>query len=102
MTAPSRIFSASQTRVNARLSALGPRHRAGGIVSPVAIEPVHAPLHAPADAEPAAGLIDRVADLVARAVRDACDPGAEAPRDRLRGPWAECELADAVNAQDVQ
>ena len=45
---------------------LRPRHPAGRVIGPVAVEPDHAPFHAPADAEPARSLEDRIVDRRAR------------------------------------
>src|SRR5438128_957914 len=83
---------------------LRPRHAAGGIVGPVAVEPDHAPLHAPANAEPAGIFANRIVDGMGRAIRDPRDPAAEAARDRLRRalPGAERGLADAIDADDFQ
>src|SRR4051794_28001482 len=86
------------------LSKLGPRHAAGGIIGPVAVEPDHAPFHPPADAKPAGGFQDRVMDRVACPVRDARDAAAEAARDRLgcAAPRPECRFPDPVDAENFQ
>src|ERR1041384_4871925 len=78
------------------------RHPAGRVISPLAVEPEHAPCDPPADPEPASGLVDRVVHAPARAVRDARDAAAEAARDRLRGPRAERGLADAIDPDQFE
>src|SRR5581483_12056859 len=81
---------------------LRPRHPAGGIIGPVAVEADHAPLDAPADAEPAAGLVDRIADLMARAVGDVRDAAAEPSRERLCGPRPPGHLANPLDPDDLE
>src|ERR1044072_9682088 len=85
-------------------STLWPRHAAGGIVGPVAVEPDHAPFDTPAHPEPAGVLRDRVMDRVLGAIGSVGDAVAEAARDRLRGagPGPEGDLADTVDSQDLQ
>ena len=59
-------------------------------------------IHAPARADHAAVLDDRVADRAPHAVGDQRAAGAEAARDRAVGPGPERDLADLVEAFDPQ
>src|SRR5204862_6252079 len=83
---------------------LRPRHPAGRVVGPVAVETDHTPLDAPAHAEPAGVFQDRIVDGTARAVRHARDPMAEAARDGLRraSPRPECDLPDTIDAHELK
>src|SRR5437764_7831414 len=81
-----------------------PRHAAGWIVGPVAVEADQAPLHAPADAEPAGSFQDRIMDRVAGAVGDVRHRVAEAARNGLRraAPRPECDFPNTIDADDVE
>src|SRR5262249_53772915 len=81
---------------------LRPRHFAGRVVGPVAVEPDDAPLDAPAGADHAAILGDGIVDDVSAAVRDFDDAAAEAAWNGLRGPRAERGLADLLEIDDPQ
>src|SRR5262245_18514288 len=67
---------------------LWPGHPAGGVIGPVAVEPDDAPLDAPARADHAGVLGDRIVDGVLAAVRDLDDAAAEAARNGVGGPGA--------------
>src|SRR5262249_43219132 len=75
---------------------LRPRHLAGRVVGPVAVEPDDAPLDAPGGADHAAILGDGVMNDVPAAVRDFDDAAAEPAWNGLRGPGAERGLADLL------
>src|SRR5688500_7832849 len=81
-----------------------PRHAAGRIVGPVAVESDDAPLPPPADSEAAGVLEDGVVAGMASAVADAGDAVAEPARDRLRGalPWPESNFSDPLDAEDFK
>src|ERR1041385_6585800 len=72
------------------------------VIGPIAIEPDHAPLHAPVGADHAAVLGDRIADGAPYAVGDQSAAGAEAARDRAVGPGPERHLLDLVDAFNPQ
>ncbi len=80
----------------------GPRHIARRIVGPVAVESHHAPLDAPALADHAGVLGNRIMDRVPAPIRYLDDTAAEATRNGVRRPWPECGFADQVEAPDVK
>src|SRR5262245_48905874 len=80
----------------------GPRGVARRVMGPIAVDADHAPVHAPACADHAGVLDDRVTHGPPLAVRDEGAAGAEAARDRTVGPRAERDLADLVEAFDPQ
>src|SRR5262245_52265743 len=81
---------------------LRPRHLAGRVVGPVAVEPDDAPLDAPAGTDHAAILGDGIMDDVPAAVRDLDDAAAETAWNGLCGPRAERGLADLLEIEDAQ
>src|SRR5258708_37585528 len=78
---------------------LWPRHLAGGVVGPIAVEPDDAPRDAPAGAVHAAILGDGIIDDVPAAVRDLDDAAAKPAWNGLRGPGAERGLADLLEIE---
>ena len=71
------------------LRASGAGHLAGGIEGPVAVEPDHAPLHAPARADEAGILADRIMHRPLAAITDQGDGATESARDRVGCPGPE-------------
>src|SRR5262245_13752875 len=91
--------AASAAATNIRLR---PGHLAGRIIGPVAIEPDDAPLDAPARADHAGVLGDRIVDSVLAAVGDLDDPAAEAAWNGVGGPGPERGLADQGAAGHIR
>src|ERR1044071_4718653 len=81
---------------------LGTGGLAVGVIGPIAIEPDHAPLHAPVGADHAAILDDRVADGAPHAVGNQRAPAAEPARNGAVGPGPESHLLDLIEAVDPQ
>src|SRR5207248_6037647 len=81
---------------------LGPGSPAFRVVSPVAIDPDHAPLDAPTATDHAAVLDDRIADRPPVAVRDLDAAGAEPARNGAVGPGPVGDFADLVEVRDLQ
>src|SRR5262249_27239617 len=78
----------------------GPRARRA--IGPVAIEAGHAPFEAPAGADRARILDDRVMDGVLAPVRDFDNAAAEAARHRIGGPGPERGFPDLLEGDDPQ
>ncbi len=81
---------------------LRPRHLAGGIISPIAVEPDHAPFHAPGNPDHAGVLADRVMHGVPAAVADHGNCGTEPARYCLGCPGAKGRLPHRVEPDDLQ
>src|SRR5262249_45491831 len=84
------------------MDCLGPRHLAGRIVRPVAVETDDAPLDAPGHADHAGVLTDRVIHRMISPVAYSRDSCTVAARYRLRSPWAVCDFPYSVEADDLQ
>src|SRR4030088_128969 len=80
----------------------GPRHLAGRIVGPVAVEADHAPLDTPIGTDHAGVLGDGVVDGVLAAVGDFDDAAAESTWDGLCGPRTKCRFADLREIDDSE
>src|SRR5215831_18454813 len=77
-------------------------HLTARVVSPIAVEPDHAPFHTPGHPDHAGIFADRVTDLVPAAVADQGHRGAEAPRDGSSRPGPERDLAHPLEVEDLQ
>src|SRR5215475_3542279 len=83
-------------------SCLRSRHFASRIVSPVAIQSDHTPFDTPEHPDHVGVLADRVVHSMFAPVRDCCNGGAEAARDRVGRPWPECDFPHPLIANDLQ
>src|SRR5262245_49461296 len=83
-------------------NASGTRHQAARVIGPVAVEADHTPFDPPGHPEPTTGLADRIMERPLAPVRDERNAIAEPARDRLRGPGAECRLANALDAENLE
>src|SRR3954468_14203048 len=83
---------------------LGPRHTAGRVVGPVAVEPDDTPFDAPANAQPAGVFQDRIMDDMPSAVGDLRDAMTESAGNRLRcaPPGPERNLTHPFDADNLQ
>src|SRR5262245_41591359 len=88
--------------IPAQVERLRPRHLAGRVVRPVAVEPDDAPLDAPARADHPGVLGDGIVDDVPAAVRDFDDAAAETAWNGLRRPRAKGGLAHLLEIEDAQ
>src|SRR5258708_1092296 len=97
-----KITSGGQAHRNgtSRLCGSGLRHLAGRTIRPVAVEPDHAPLDAPALADDARVLPDRVVHGVLEPIRYQRKRTAEPARYGLRRPGPECSLAHLLEPDD--
>src|SRR6516162_3989513 len=79
-----------------------PRHFAGWIVGPIAIEAFHAPFDAPAFADYAEVFADRIMHGVLEAVGHEGKRAAVPARDGMRRPRPKCGLANLLESDDDQ
>src|SRR6476659_10911181 len=80
----------------------GPRHLAGRVEGPVAVEAVDAELDAPGHADHAEVLAHRVVDAALDAVRQRGRRGAEPARDVVETPRPPADAADVLVFDDLE